>query len=177
MSNQYNTDPKKGGIKHDQGKNRLELVPPEAIEAIGRVLTHGANKYEDRNWEKGMPLERVYGACQRHLQRWASGVDLDPDSGLPHLEHALCNLAMMVALRGRGPVVTIEYKQGLHPREEARQALRDYVEKNKHRQYQGIRTHRDFTNEEWERLKKSLEKPLEKPKQLDEDMGLQDEGR
>jgi hypothetical protein len=40
------------GRKNDNGKVRLELVPPELLFAVGQVLTFGANKYADRNWEK-----------------------------------------------------------------------------------------------------------------------------
>lgn len=101
----YNRDPQKGGIKTDKGKNRLELVPPEAILAIGQVLTDNCldngGKYEDRNWEKGMDWMRVYGAVQRHLQAWAKGEDRDADSGLPHLDHALTGLAFLVAYASR----------------------------------------------------------------------------
>lgn len=30
------------GLKHDGGKPRLDLVPAEIIEAVGVVMTHGA---------------------------------------------------------------------------------------------------------------------------------------
>lgn len=138
----YNYDPKQGGIKNDQGKLRLELVPPESVLAIGRILTHGCAKYGDRQWEKGMPLERIYGAAQRHLQAWAAGAEIDPDSGLPHLEHALCNLAMMVTLRSRSPVR--EEKMGAE------------------RQEQGIRSHRDLTEAEWQEMREKWQKMKEK---------------
>ena len=36
---------KMDAYKHDQGKPRLALVPPGAIEAIGIVRTYGVNKY------------------------------------------------------------------------------------------------------------------------------------
>jgi len=48
------------GIKHDAGKLRLDLIPPEAIRALGEVLTYGTNKYGDRNWEKGISEDRLY---------------------------------------------------------------------------------------------------------------------
>ena len=44
------------GVKHDSGKLRMDLVPPEAIKAMADVLTSGAAKYGDRNWEKGWPI-------------------------------------------------------------------------------------------------------------------------
>lgn len=149
----YNMDPEKGGIKRDEGKLRLELVPPEAILALGAILTHGASKYEDRNWEKGMPLERIYGALQRHLQAWASGVEIDPESGFPHLEHALCNLAMMVTLRrrafigtGSGPAIPA------HPREDLTKLVKAYEKERFRMDFPPRREHRDYTDAEWDKL-------------------------
>lgn len=100
------------GRKDDQGKDRIELVPPEAVFALSRVLTFGARKYEDRNWEKGMSWGRVFGAAMRHLWAWwgghgptaknfALGV-IDDETGYSHLWHALCCVAFLVAYEERG---------------------------------------------------------------------------
>ena len=85
------------GAKKDlQGKSRLDLVPPEMIMGISHVLTYGTYKYAARNWEKGIPFMTSYAAAMRHLLTWASGTDLDEESGLHHLKHALCNLGMII---------------------------------------------------------------------------------
>ena len=42
------------GQKFDTDKLRYELLPPELLEETARVLTFGAVKYADRNWELGM---------------------------------------------------------------------------------------------------------------------------
>lgn len=55
------------GVKRDAGKLRLDLIPPEMHRTLGEVLTFGASKYDDHNWEKGLDSERLYAACQRHL--------------------------------------------------------------------------------------------------------------
>lgn len=89
------------GVKHDVGKLRLDLIPPEAMRAMGDVLTYGADKYGDRNWEKGISADRVYAALLRHLLAWREGEATDPESGLPHLAHALTNAGMLVALERR----------------------------------------------------------------------------
>ena len=89
------------GRKDDQGKLRLELIPPEAIRALGAVLTFGAQKYEDRNWEKGIEWGRVYGAAMRHLWAWWGGKDLDAESGFSHLWHALTGIAFLVTYEHR----------------------------------------------------------------------------
>jgi len=85
----------KEGCKFDAGKLRLDLIPPEVLYALGAVLSHGAQKYEPRNWEKGIHFSRVYAACLRHLLAFWDGIYTDPDSGLPHLWHALCNLVFL----------------------------------------------------------------------------------
>lgn len=91
------------GQKFDTEKPRLDLVPPRAVLAIAEVLTFGAGKYGDRNWEQGIKHGRLYAAAQRHLLAYQSGEDLDPESGLPHIAHAACNLAMLTELTTTRP--------------------------------------------------------------------------
>lgn len=82
--------------KHDSGKPRVELVPPEAVLAIASAFTMGAIKYERDNWKKCDDWSRIYGAMQRHLLAYSRGELTDKESGLPHLHHAICNLAMLI---------------------------------------------------------------------------------
>lgn len=77
-------------LKYDEGKNQLELLPPDGVEAIGRVLTYGAQKYAPRNWEKGMSTGRLAGATLRHVFARMRGERNDPETGMPHLAHAGC---------------------------------------------------------------------------------------
>ena len=90
-----------GGVKHDAGKLRLDLITPEMHRALGEVLTFGADKYGDRNGEEGISEDRLYAACQRHLLAHREGELLDPESGLPHLYHAFCCLGMLLTLARR----------------------------------------------------------------------------
>ena len=92
----------KEGTKHDIGKPRFDLVPPEALEEIVKVLTFGASKYAARNWEKGIQYGRVYGALQRHLSAFWKGEDKDPETDLPHLAHAGCCLFFLLTYHQRG---------------------------------------------------------------------------
>lgn len=87
----------KEGVKFDQGKRRVDLVPTEAINALAEVLTAGAVKYGTHNWRKGMDWSRVYGAAQRHMLAFWGGDDIDEESGMPHLWHALTNMAFLVS--------------------------------------------------------------------------------
>lgn len=81
--------------KHDAGKPRIDLVPSEAIRAIARAFTIGEVKYGFENWKRCTDWKRVYAAAMRHMLAWNDGVLTDDESGLSHLDHALCNIAML----------------------------------------------------------------------------------
>ena len=85
------------GLRFDAGKLRLDLIPPEWLEALGGVLTVGAAKYAPRNWELGMPWSKVWGPLLRHCLAWLKGERNDPETGQHHLAHVAWNaLALMV---------------------------------------------------------------------------------
>lgn len=86
--------------KYDQGKNRLDLVFPSAIEELGKVRTYGLNKYHDPNNWKGIDnaKARYTAAAMRHFEAWRSGEKIDPESGLNHLSHCMCNLMFLIEL-------------------------------------------------------------------------------
>ena len=90
-----------GAVKYDGQKPRLDLIPQEAMVAMGDMFRHGAEKYEDRNWERGMKWGRMYGSLQRHLTSWWGGDEIDEESGRSHLNHAITCLAMLVAYEQR----------------------------------------------------------------------------
>lgn len=96
-----NDDPVHKGVKFDHGKTRYELIPPEGVAAVATILTGGAAKYGDRNWEQGMDWSRPYGALMRHLHAWWSGEDRDRDTGHSHLWHAACNLFFLITYERR----------------------------------------------------------------------------
>lgn len=85
------------GVKHDEGKTRVDLVPVWGIEAAARAFAYGAEKYESWNWLKGFEWLRLYAAVLRHLFAWAKGEDVDRESGLHHLDHAMADLMMLQA--------------------------------------------------------------------------------
>lgn len=89
------------GTKHDAGKVRLELIPPELLFGVGHILTFGAQKYADRNWEKGMKWSRVFGALMRHMWAWWRGEKADHESGMSHLWHAGCCIAFLITYEER----------------------------------------------------------------------------
>lgn len=91
------------GRKDDTGKLRMELLPAELLTETARVLTFGAEKYGDRNWENGMKWSRVFGALMRHMWAWWNPFepDTDAETGFSHLAHAACCVAFLLAYEGR----------------------------------------------------------------------------
>lgn len=81
--------------KYDDGKPRYDLIPPRALREAASVFGFGANKYQDRNWEKGLSYGRLKGALNRHVEAFWERKELDDESGLHHLGHALCCLFML----------------------------------------------------------------------------------
>lgn len=82
------TDPETGGQK-GQKPEQYSLLPVQALAQVARVYSYGAEKYDRNNWRKGYAWHLSYDAMQRHLHAFWGGEDLDPESGLPHLAHAM----------------------------------------------------------------------------------------
>lgn len=84
-----------GGLRFNKGKTRYDLIPAFAQEQYAQVLTKGAEKYEDRNWEKGMPWSKILSSLERHLYAIKRGEDYDLETGLLHSAHIMCNAAFL----------------------------------------------------------------------------------
>lgn len=98
------------GAMKDLGiKPRVDLIPSEMIEGLAEVLTYGATKYSDNNWRKGLNNSVHYAAAMRHLLKYWQGIDLDDESGIHHLKHAMTNLGMLVTNINR-PELDDRYK-------------------------------------------------------------------
>jgi hypothetical protein len=83
-------------------KDKLDpsLVPFNAIEGIVGVREFGNRKYSPDSFYK-VPPQQLVDATFRHVMQVLKHEDLmlvDPESGLLHLEHALCSLAGAVEI-------------------------------------------------------------------------------
>ena len=83
------------GKRFNAGKTRHDLVPAFAQEEYAKVLTMGANKYGDNNWQKGMKWSKVIASLKRHIAAIESGEDYDKESNLLHAAHVMCNAAFL----------------------------------------------------------------------------------
>ena len=69
------------------GKGRCDLLPACAILRLARHYEAGAEKYEERNWEKGIPMHSFLDSALRHILKYLDG-QMDED----HLCAAAWNL-------------------------------------------------------------------------------------
>lgn len=90
------------GRKDDTGKAplyRLAIVA-KALGDVARVLHYGAEKYPSAdNWRAVEGAATRYpSAALRHIMAHLNGEVTDPESGLPHLAHAICSLLFAAEL-------------------------------------------------------------------------------
>ena len=78
------------GVKYDTDKTPYDLLDPVALEGLGNVLKFGAKKYASWNWAKGISYSRLIAALLRHTFAILRGELIDPESGLPHIDHVGC---------------------------------------------------------------------------------------
>lgn len=84
-----------GGMKDDSDKPRYDLLPPGPIRQLVEILTFGAKKYADNNWQL-VDQKRYQAAMMRHYEAWREGESHDQDSGMHHLAHCMCNVMFML---------------------------------------------------------------------------------
>jgi hypothetical protein len=91
--------PARAGVKDDASKPMWHLLPWKAITGLVSVLTFGASKYSPNGW-RTVPngRDRYLAALLRHLSAMQMGEEVDPESGLRHIDHVLCNAAFLAEL-------------------------------------------------------------------------------
>ena len=87
-------------LKYDDGKLRMDLIPPSALRSIATVLTYGAKKYKANSWQ-GIAPDRYVAALLRHFTAFMENpMSVDEESGLLHIEHVICNAVFLNYLTG-----------------------------------------------------------------------------
>lgn len=96
-----------GAVREALGIPYTRHVPLEAVAAGAASLEYGANKYSDRNWEKGLPWQQMIDSLKRHIEDFERGHDYDNGEDGSDL-HQVCMImasAMMLSasvIRGIG---------------------------------------------------------------------------
>lgn len=81
----------------------LDLIPFTAL--VHQVLAHlaGACKYGKWNWRKAGVRSSIYtAACMRHIKRYEEGEDLDPETRVHNLGHAIACLNIVLDSKESG---------------------------------------------------------------------------
>ena len=96
------------GVKNDEDKPDLTLIPYEVMAAMARGLMFGVQKYSRNNYTRGLSHTRLVASIQRHLAKWASGATYDKDAEqrgwkLTHVDLAASGMAMIHCNVGRHP--------------------------------------------------------------------------
>lgn len=82
--------------KHDMGKPKISLVPPQILIDIAEVREFGNNKYGDSESWKKVEMHRYVDALLRHLIAFVRDPNaVDDESGIKAYKHAACNMAFI----------------------------------------------------------------------------------
>lgn len=65
------------------------MLPWQQLREVAKVYSFGAEKYEPYNWCRGYDWSLSFSSLIRHAEQFWSGQDIDEESGLPHLAHAV----------------------------------------------------------------------------------------
>lgn len=100
LNNQGQMEIQEFGAKREsnKGRGRFDLLPYEAIEALAIWYEEGAEKYDERNWEKGISVKDCINRMNRHALKAANGYT-DED----HLAAVMWNAAAAITMIKRKP--------------------------------------------------------------------------
>ncbi len=87
-------------------KAPLHEIPLWALKGVARVFEYGGHKYAPGNWvlaaDEPEPLKALEDYMSGQLRHWAdiqeaggNWLERDPESTLPHIDHAICGLIML----------------------------------------------------------------------------------
>lgn len=121
--------PKEGDLKIGRRgiKAPLHEVPLWALKGAARVFEYGGVKYAPGNWVKAAAEPEPEKALEDYmsglLRHWAdiqeaggNWFELDEESGLPHIDHALCGLIMLRGIAIKAGVMDADPGKGKEPK-------------------------------------------------------------
>jgi len=91
----------------------MHLVPTIPLLMLAKVMALGAAKYGAFNWRDDAVSATVYvSAAMRHIFQWLDGEDIDPESGAPHLAHAMACFAILLDAKVNDKLIDDRPKTG-----------------------------------------------------------------
>ena len=108
-------------IDQAKGKADLGLIPLRALFGASRVFSYGAKKYAEGNFYEAFLEDgagrRYISALLRHcsemqepngLHTPSSLAERDEESGLPHIDHAICGLLMLRSIMTKDGALPVD---------------------------------------------------------------------
>lgn len=97
-----------------KGKGRFDLLPWHAIHEVAIHCEDGAEKYGERNVDKGIPQHSLIDSAFRHLKRYVCG-----ETDEPHLRAAAWNILFALEQETTHPeLLDIPYAPQSEPEDE-----------------------------------------------------------
>ena len=90
-----------GGSTRSVLRERYDLIPKEAIDAIARRLALGAERHGEYNWMAGGDNFRK--ACINHLMKHLLDYIWNGDQGEANTDAIICNAAMLCYFEATNP--------------------------------------------------------------------------
>ena len=103
------------GVKHDQGKPDLTLIPKVALDRCAEAFMVGQAKYGRYNYCNGIEASRQAAAATRHLAAWFEGEEFDEADGQHHLGAAMACCAMILREQELGTLIDDRYTVSAPP--------------------------------------------------------------
>jgi hypothetical protein len=82
-----------GAQREALGVPYMKQLPLEGLAAGAAALEYGAQKYSDRNWEKGLPWQQMIDSLKRHIDDFERGRDYDDGSDGSGMHHVCMIMA------------------------------------------------------------------------------------
>ncbi len=74
----------------------MSYIPLRVLYGVGLAMYEGCRKYGRHNYRIAGIRASVYAdAAAGHIQDWMEGQDIDPDSGLSHIDKAIASLFVL----------------------------------------------------------------------------------
>jgi hypothetical protein len=119
----YVTDSSRAGVKDDEGKLDLTLLPPGALVTVTSVFAMGARKYSREGYlDVPDAGHRYFAAARRHMHAYELGENKDIESNLHHFAHAAaCMLILLAHQQLRGDEIVGAWRSKANPFEKGRE--------------------------------------------------------
>lgn len=97
---------------YDEGKAPLATLPWAALDQMAFVQAYGHRKYGSfYNYRKGLEVSRNLNCALRHIRDYMEGRDVDHESGINPLAHAMVRIAFVIQNLADGTAIDDRYKK------------------------------------------------------------------